>query len=198
MTLFRKFSLSLIAAFGVGMALGVIALYVFAPELTRRFGNGPAAREASIVSMTASDDDLQPAPDFALPTLAGDTFRLAEHRGKVVVLNFWATWCAPCRHEIPDFIALQRELGDAGVQFVGVSLDEEGFDVVRPYAEEMEINYPIVHDAGGVAVRYGGIRVVPTTFLIGPEGNVRGYAPGMVTEEVLRPKLEELLALIEE
>lgn len=196
MTLFRKSPLSLIVAFGVGVALGVIALYVFAPAWTPS-GQGPAAREAGIVSMTASDDDLQQAPDFALPTLDGDTFRLSEHRGKVVVLNFWATWCAPCRHEIPDFIALQRELGDAGVQFAGVSLDEEGFDIVRPYAEEMGINYPIVHDDGEVATQYGGIRVVPTTFLIGPEGKVHGYAPGMVTEDVLRPQLEELLALVE-
>ncbi len=188
--------LSLFAAFGAGVGLGLTALFLLAPGLTRSAGDAPTAGEAAAAPITAPGDDPQPAPDFALPTLEGDTLRLSALRGKVVVLNFWATWCAPCRQEIPDFIKLQRELGAERVRFVGVSLDDEGFEVVRPYAEEMGINYPIVHDTGEVAARYGGIRVVPTTFLIGPEGKVHGYAPGMVTEDVLRPRLEELVALI--
>jgi cytochrome c biogenesis protein CcmG/thiol:disulfide interchange protein DsbE len=129
--------------------------------------------------------------------MGGDTLRLSERRGEVVILNFWATWCPPCREEIPMFIEMQRELGDEGLQFVGISLDREGFEVVRPFAEDMGVNYPMVVDDGTVAPMYGGIPTVPTTYLIGPEGRVHGYAPGLVTESVLRPRVEELLAMID-
>ncbi len=144
------------------------------------------------------DTSLQQAPDIALPTVEGDTFRLSDQRGRVVVLNFWATWCPPCREEIPLFVELQRELGDDGLQFVGVSLDQEGVDAVRPFAREMNVNYPIVVDDGSVAPRYGGIRALPTTFLIGPDGAIHSYAPGMVTEPLLRPRLDQLLAMIDD
>lgn len=172
--------------------LVVLAVYVFvvAPATERPPATGS-------MPVTEPDSSLQEAPDFALPTMDGETFRLSAHRGKVVVINFWATWCAPCREEIPMFVRLQRELGDDGLQFIGVSLDEEGFEVVRPFARWMEVNYPMVVDDGTVAPQYGGIPTVPTTFVIGPEGQVHGYAPGLVTESVLRPQVEELLATID-
>lgn len=118
-----------------------------------------------------------------------------DWRGRVVVLNFWATWCAPCRAEIPGFIALQREFGDAQVRFVGVSLDEEGAAVVRPYAREMGINYPLItQDAQAVAEAYGGHYVVPTTFVIDQEGRIRQRYMRAVPEGQLRPVLQTLLA----
>jgi len=147
--------------------------------------------------LTAPDTSLQRAPDFALPTMDGDSLRLSDHRGEVVILNFWATWCAPCRKEIPMFVEMQRDLGDEGLQFVGISLDQEGFAVVQPFAEGMNVNYPMAVDDGTVAPMYGGIPTVPTTFLIGPEGHVHGYAPGLVTESVLRPRVEKLLGMID-
>ena len=140
--------------------------------------------------------DSQRAPDFSRPTMDGGTFRLSDYRGEVVVLNFWATWCSPCRKEIPAFVNMQRALGDDGVQFVGVALDRGGFDAVRPFAEEMGINYPLIIDDGTIARQYGGVPTVPTTFVIGPDGIVEGYAPGLVTEVLLRPELERLAATI--
>lgn len=134
------------------------------------------------------------APDFRLQTLSGESFRLAEQRGKVVVLNLWATWCGPCREEIPDFMALHEELSPHGLVVAGVSLDESGWDVVRPYAESLAINYPILVDDGTVAEAYGPVSVMPTTFVIDRAGNVAYYAPGKLTREALRPALLDLLA----
>jgi cytochrome c biogenesis protein CcmG/thiol:disulfide interchange protein DsbE len=123
----------------------------------------------------------------------GDSFRLADHRGEVVVVNFWATWCPPCRREIPGFIELQKEWGDKGLTFVGVSLDEEGFDAVRPYAEKMGINYPLVVDDGSVAQKYEGVSALPTSFVVGPEGTVQYARPGFLPESVLRDQVAPLL-----
>lgn len=134
------------------------------------------------------------APDFVLETLGGETFRLSEQEGRVVVVNFWATWCPPCREEIPDFIQLQEEFGAEDVVFVGVSLDDAGPDRVRAFAEDFGVNYPIVIDDGSASAAYGPIASLPTTFLIGPDGTVQGYAPGMVTREMIEPPIANLVA----
>jgi len=135
------------------------------------------------------------APNFTLNRLNGESFRLKEHRGEVVILNFWATWCPPCREEIPDFVSMQEDLGDQGVQFVGVALERNPDpQAVRDFAKKMNINYPIGLGDGSIAQKYGGIRGLPMTFIIGPEGEIQGRIPGRTTEEMLRPALEKLLA----
>ena len=141
----------------------------------------------------APPPDPIPAPDFELPTRSGEPFRLSEHRGEVVVLNLWATWCPPCRREIPDFIALQEELGDEGLTVIGVALDEGGWDAVAPFADEMRINYAVSVDDGTVDGLYGPTVSFPTTFVIDREGNVRHYVPGMILREDLEPLLRPLL-----
>lgn len=137
---------------------------------------------------------LGTAPDFRLETMEGGTFALSDHRGKVVVINFWATWCAPCLEEIPGFIRLQNEFRERGLQILGVSLDTEGFNVVRPFAELLGINYPLVVNDGVVAETYRGHFVVPTTFVVDRRGEIRGRYIGIVTFSELEPLLEELLS----
>ncbi len=137
--------------------------------------------------------EVTEAPDFALPTLDGNTFRLSDHRGKVVLLNFWATWCAPCRAEIPDFIKLQQEIGKDKLLIVGISLDEEGESVVRPFVEKMGINYPVVIDDGSVAKLYGGVYAIPTTVIVDPAGKIFRRFEGMTNEASLRRLLAPLL-----
>lgn len=134
-----------------------------------------------------------PAPDFEIATRSGEPFRLSEHRGEVIVLNLWATWCPPCRHEIPDFIALQDELGAEGLTIVGVALDEGGWDAVGPFADEMKINYPVSLDDGTVERLYGPTATLPTTFVIDRAGDVTHYIPGMITRDQIEPMLRPLL-----
>jgi len=135
----------------------------------------------------------QPAPDFALERINGESFRLSDHRGEVVVVNFWATWCPPCRQEIPIFVDLQTEYGSDGLTFVGVSLDQEGFAAVRPFAQEMDINYPLVVDDGTVANRYGGVRALPMSFVVAPDGTIAYVRPGYFPEAELREQVIRLL-----
>ena len=137
----------------------------------------------------------QPAPDFALERMNGERFRLSDHRGEVVVVNFWATWCPPCRQEIPIFVELQEEYGSDGLTFVGISLDQEGFAAVRPFAQEMDINYPLVVDDGTVANRYGGVRGLPMSFVVAPNGTIAYVRPGYFPEAELR---EQVIPLLDE
>ncbi len=138
---------------------------------------------------------LRPAPDFAAATLDGGTFRLSEQRGTIVVLNVWATWCPPCRVEIPGFIDLQREFADRGVQFVGLAVDEGGVESVRSYAEDKGMNYPQVD--GRRAVRKYPGDAIPRTYLIDRQGRIRYEHTGVLMEGALRNALEELTAAAE-
>jgi len=154
----------------------------------------PSAASANTVQPGISQEKGYPvAPDFERVTLDGTPLRLSSQRGQVVVLNFWATWCAPCRLEIPGFIELQHEMGSKGLRFIGVSLDEDGFAVVRSFAEEMEITYPLVIGDEALASKYGGIPGLPTTFVLDRHGHIRQRFVGMVSEETLRPVLADLL-----
>jgi peroxiredoxin len=135
---------------------------------------------------------IRPAPDFAAATLDGDTFRLSDYRGEIVVLNVWATWCPPCRVEIPGFIDLQREFGDRGVQFVGLTVDQGGVESVRGYVEEKGMNYPQV-DGRRAAQKYPG-EAIPRTYLIDRQGRIRYAHTGVLMEGALRNALETLTA----
>ncbi len=178
--------------------------------------HGPAGRLAVLLALSlvaagcASDDrgvgsmaeqaeaapgskNLGAAPLFVLPLLDSGQFDLSNHTGKVVVVNFWATWCAPCLEEMPEFVRLQSEYRDRGLQFVGISVDEDGVDVVRPFIESLEINYPIVMDDGQVAQSYKGNLVIPSTFIIDRRGYIRSRYVGIVRFDTLVPTIESLL-----
>jgi thiol-disulfide isomerase/thioredoxin len=139
------------------------------------------------------DRESHPAPDFELLDLDGEPFRLSDHRGKVIVLNFWATWCPPCRAEIPAFIRLQDELREEGVLFVGISLDDEGLAAVAPFAAARGINYPILPMGHAVAARFGGVHALPTTILIDRDGQIRFRHEGFLLPQALRPSIRRLV-----
>ena len=145
---------------------------------------------------TQKDDSkagLGSFPDVTFTTLEGDELSMNDLKGKVVFVNFWATWCAPCRREIPDFISFQKQYGGDDFTIVGVSLDEEGFGVVEPYAKEMGINYPLVVDNQNLGDKLGGIFAVPTTYFVDKKGDIVGRKIGYFSEEQMKKQINKML-----
>lgn len=131
------------------------------------------------------------APDFALTDTNGESVRLSDFAGKVIILDFFASWCPPCREEIPDFIALEKEYGPKGFAVVGISLVDA--DQTRAFMRKMGINYSVLVDDGRVSRTYGPVRSIPTTFLIDRDMKVRKVYIGYRTRDVFEADMNELL-----
>lgn len=133
------------------------------------------------------------APAFSLKDKDGKVFSDQSLKGKIIVLNFWATWCPPCRAEIPAFKKVYDEYKDRGVEIIGVSLDQKGWDVVRPFLKQHSINYPVVLGGAEIARDYGNVRSIPTTFIIDRKGKVVDSHVGAMSEQQLIKSFEKLL-----
>lgn len=133
------------------------------------------------------------AQDFTADLLNGDSFQLSAQQGKVVIMNIWATWCAPCHDETPDFVDLYNQYKDQGLVILGVSIDEQGKSVVEPFMEKYNVNYPMVIDDGTIMDKYGPTMGIPTTYIINKKGNLQYFAVGALTQKELEPKIVKLL-----
>lgn len=111
------------------------------------------------------------APDFVLPQLDGQPLRLSAYRGKVVLLDFWATWCDPCREETPHFVELQQQYADRGLEIIGVSMDDTA-EPVRDFYQQFHVNYPLVMGDAKTGEAYGGVLGLPIAFLLDREGRI--------------------------
>jgi cytochrome c biogenesis protein CcmG/thiol:disulfide interchange protein DsbE len=137
---------------------------------------------------------LGPAPDFTLPrSLDGKPFKLSSLKGKVRLVDFWATWCPPCRKEIPSFIALQKKYQAKGLEVIGVCIEQDANDKVNAFAKEQGINYTSVISSQEVEAAYGGIRSIPTTFLVDRQGHIVKKYVGETPMEDFEADLKKLL-----
>ena len=133
------------------------------------------------------------APDFELQTLDGGNLRLSSLRGKAVLLNFWATYCSPCKIEMPWFVELQREYGPQGFQIVGVAMDDASTDDIAKFAKDMGVNYPILLGKEAVGLSYGGVNVLPTTFFLDRDGKVIAREFGLQSRSVFVDHIKDAL-----
>ena len=136
----------------------------------------------------------KPAPDFTLTDSNGAKVRLADYRGKAVLLNFWATWCGPCQIEIPWFKEFEQQYKSKGFEVLGVSMDEDGWSAVKPYLAEHKLNYRILLGDDTVAQLYGGLDALPTTFMIDREGKF-AFAPhvGLIGKNEYAAEIQSLV-----
>jgi cytochrome c biogenesis protein CcmG/thiol:disulfide interchange protein DsbE len=160
----------------------------------------PFSLALSVKSVDASDrsalqpaDQRKPAPEFALQDSAGKTATLKDYGGKIVVLDFWATWCHGCKEEIPWFAEFQSKYGAQGVAVIGVSLDEEGWKVVKPFIQDARVTYRIVLGNDSTAQKYG-VRSMPDTFLIDQKGRIAAAYTGMINKDEVERHIRSVLA----
>jgi DsbE subfamily thiol:disulfide oxidoreductase len=137
----------------------------------------------------------KPAPDWELEDLDGKTVRSSDFKGKVIILDFWATWCPPCRAEIPGFVELQKKYQGQGLRIVGVSVDQASSDTVKSFAQKSGINYPVVLADTNVVTAFGGIDGLPTTFIIDGNGHIvkrhLGFTETSEIESEIKPLLKQ-------
>ena len=134
-----------------------------------------------------------PAPEFSVITLDGKQLDLAGYRGKVILLDFWATWCGPCRDEIPLFVQLQDKYRDRGLQIIGISMDD-GPEPVRQFYRDFHMNYPVALGGARLGELYGGVLGLPIAFLIGRDGRIYAKQLGPSSPSLWEGEITRLLA----
>jgi thiol-disulfide isomerase/thioredoxin len=173
------------------IVLVVVALVVAGMIYT---GAKHSRRPAPIDDGMQGDLRGKDAPDFELKTLDGKKVKLSELRGKAVVVNFWATWCGPCKLEMPWLVDLQTKYADKGLVILGLSVDEGSSEKIASFAKDMGVNYPVLRSTDEVSNLYGGIDGLPTTFYVGRDGKVIEQAAGLVSKDVIEDDIKLALA----
>ena len=155
------------------------------------------ASESAVNSSSNSSDensafDNQQAPDFTLVDTKGEKISLQNYRGKIVIIDFWATWCPPCRRGIPDLIQIQKEFKNK-VAVIGISLDTDTKKDVVPFMKNMGINYTVVYANSQVIQDYGNVEAIPTSFVISKDGKIVNQHIGLTPKETYISEINKLL-----
>lgn len=178
--------------------LNVIGVGLFVAGISLGCGTS----DTKEVKVSSAETKVQPiknepsypiAPDFTLKDLNDKNVSLSDYSGKLVFVNFWATWCPPCRAEVPAFISLYDKYKEQGLEIIGISTDRDGKAVVQSFVEKSNVNYPIVMFDMNVISAYGGITGIPTTFIVNPEGNIVNKFVGYPGEEAFEKEIQKWL-----
>ncbi len=161
----------------------VVAIMLLAPRFVKN----------KSTNVIGADPTGQAAPQFALKDIDGKTVKLSDFRGKAVVLNFWATWCPPCKTEMPWLVDLQQQYAPEGLTVVGVALDEAGADEIAKFARDMKLNYPILIGDDTTADAYGNVQMLPTTFYIDRDGKIVARVVGLTGKREIEDNMKEAL-----
>ncbi len=164
------------------VAVAIIGIVAALYSVRHKYGSHAAPRR------TAN----QTAPDFTLPQLDGPDLRLSSYRGKLVLLDFWASWCEPCRVETPHLTELQQKYGDQGLQIIGVSMDDSP-DPARAFYQQFHMNYPVVMGNAKTGELYGGVLGLPIAFLIDRDGRIKAKHIGATEFAVFEKEIATLL-----
>lgn len=173
-----------------------IMMIIFASTLL--FGCESEVKENKEITLDTNTEVVQnegpeKAADFTLKTIDGEEVSLSDYEGKVVLLDFWATWCPPCRRGVPDLVEIQNQYKDE-VVVIGISLDNQSTVAdIEPFMEEYGINYPVVLGNQQVVTDYGNIQAIPTSFIIDQSGNIQQTHVGLVPKSTLVADIEDLL-----
>ena len=161
--------------------------------IPRRFFVAAAAACLAGCSHRPAKKSASTAADFSLLDVNGKTVRLSDYRGKVVLLNFWATWCGPCKVEIPWFMEFEQRYKDRGFAVLGIAMDDEGWDAVKPYLAAHRVNYRVVIGNDEVSRNYGGVDSLPTTLIIDQQGGIAATHIGLVSRKAYEDDIARLL-----
>jgi peroxiredoxin len=159
---------------------GTVLLLLVASLVSGCSESGPAESGGEIAAAEAAQEARREAPDFTLEMLGGGTVRLADLRGKTVVIDFWATWCPPCEFQVPELNAFyEAHKGDTDVAVLGISVDIDAAEAVRNWIDEKQVKYPVLLDGEELARRYGALGF-PTLYIVAPDGSVDSEHVGLI------------------
>jgi cytochrome c biogenesis protein CcmG/thiol:disulfide interchange protein DsbE len=147
---------------------------------------------AAFAGLAGCGSSAEQAPELNLTALSGKPIRLADYRGQVVLLDFWATWCSPCRMEVPHLVDLQDQYGSRGFQVIGIAVGDNEANV-RLFSERMGVNYVTAMGNQQVVEAYGGFTAIPTSFMIAPDGSISARYTGYQEKQVFVDEIEKLL-----
>ena len=146
---------------------------------------------AAACAQAKTEAEAVPAPEFSLHDLQGNSLSLSSYKGKVLILNFWATWCPPCRREIPDFIEAYKELKDKGLEILGVSVDDLSAEALRDWTQKAGMNYPVALFTAKIIADYQPGEFIPATIVIDRLGRIRYRQSSLMNKETLLRLFEE-------